>query len=341
MKISDFDYELPENNIAIYPPEIRGNSRLLVLDRRTGEIAHKKYKDLSEYFHEGDVLVLNNTKVVKARLHGIKSTGGKVEFIVLEKHNTRDDGYTVMYRGHFKVGDQINIHNHTVRVEELLSYGIARLSSTRDLYTLADEYGEVPIPPYLHRNSTDTDEERYQTVFAKQEGSIAAPTASLNFTEEIKQTLIQQGVIIVYVTLHVGLGTFLPIRSDEVENHTMHSEYYNIPRETITAIQKAKREGRKITALGTTVTRTLEYAADFIVSETTKKDISGEANIFIYPGYTFKIIDRLITNFHTPRSTVLMLAAACAGWDNLQRAYIEAIKEGYQFLSYGDTMFIQ
>jgi S-adenosylmethionine:tRNA ribosyltransferase-isomerase len=339
MKISDFDYILPDENIAIYPPAVRGESRLLALNKVTGEVEHMMYKDIVDYLDEGDVLVLNNTKVIKARMDGVKSTGGKVEVIVLEEHGDNKH-QTIMFRGKLKEGDRLRIKGEELGIRKVLGNGLAEVESKVDLYNLADEVGEVPIPPYMNREEEEIDRERYQTVFAKEKGSVAAPTASLNFTDELKERLEKKGVKICYLTLHVGLGTFMPIRSDDVEDHDMHSEYYQIPLDTIMAIQRAKQNGKKITALGTTVTRTLEFANKEILSSSTKSDLNGEANIFIYPGYEFKIVDRLITNFHAPRSTVLMLAAAFAGWENLKNAYKESIENGYKFLSYGDSMII-
>jgi S-adenosylmethionine:tRNA ribosyltransferase-isomerase len=340
MKISDYDYELPEESIAHYPPEIRGSSRLLVLNKTTGKIEHKGYADLVDYLQAGDVIVLNNTKVLKARLQGVKPTGGKVELVVLERHDTETDGYMAMYRGTLKAGDLIAIGNYEVKVREVLGNGLIHLDSDVSLYEISEMAGQVPIPPYMNRESESLDETRYQTVFAKDQGSVAAPTASLNFTKEIEAKLIEKGVRIQYLTLHVGLGTFLPIRADNVEEHKMHSEHFVVPMQTVQAIRKAKELGKTIMAVGTTVTRTLEYCAEQIKDESINIDLHGEANIFIYPGYKFQVVTQLLTNFHAPRSTVLMLAAAFTGWDNLKNAYETAKQEKYNFLSYGDSMII-
>ena len=224
-------------------------------------------------------------------------------------------------------------------VKEILGDGLAIIESNQDLRDLCERFGAVPLPPYMKRDATPLDIERYQTVFADEKGSVAAPTASLNMTEEILQTLKDKGVNVCYLTLHVGLGTFMPIRVDNLEKHKMHQEYFQIPVKTIEEIQKAKQSGKKVFALGTTVTRTLEYAAEDILNKQAEP-LTGEADIFIYPGYKFQTIDALITNFHAPKSTVLMLASAFAGWDNLKKAYDHAASEKYHFLSYGDSMII-
>ncbi|MEI7604545.1 MAG: tRNA preQ1(34) S-adenosylmethionine ribosyltransferase-isomerase QueA [bacterium] len=347
MKISDFDYDLPEEKIAIYPPEKRGDTHLLVLNKSTGKIEDKKYSDIVDYLSSDDVLVLNDTKVIKARMNAEKTTGGKVEIIILEKHGEVHDlkKQLVMYKGHIKAGDEIQIIGHdenryTLVIKNILGNGVAEAESEFDLREITQDAGTVPIPPYLHRQSEKLDEERYQTIFAKFKGSVAAPTASLNFTDELKKKLIDKGVKICYVTLHVGLGTFLPVREDEVEKHNIHTEYFIIPEVTITSIRNAKKNGKSVVALGTTVTRTLEYSADFINNSDKVGIYSGEADIFIYPGYEFKVVDKLITNFHAPRSTVLLLANAFAGANNLRNAYEHALKNDYLFLSYGDSMII-
>ena len=274
------------------------------------------------------MLILNDTRVMQSRLFCTLPDGRKRELVVLEKHG--DEPQRVMYRGKLHEKDILNINEHKIVVAKLLGNGIAEVESDVPLAELAEKYGTVPLPPYLHREATEDDKMRYQTVWAKNMGSAAAPTASLNMTEDLLSRLKQKGVIIKYLTLHVGLGTFLPIRSDKVEDHEMHSEWFRIPEDTVAAISHP--HGR-VVALGTTVARTLEYYA-----RTGKT--SGEDNIFIYPGFKFKIVDALITNYHAPKSTVLMLAAAFAGWDNLKKAYEHAIDEKYNFLSYGDSMLI-
>ena len=327
MLVSDYNYDLPEERIAKFPPKERGSTRLLVLDRKTGAVQDSFYRNLDEFLNPGDVLVLNDTRVMQSRLFCTLPDGRKRELVVLEKHG--DEPQKVMYRGKLHENDILSISNSQIFIKKILGGGITEVESETDLDVLAKKYGTVPLPPYLHREATKDDKTRYQTVWAKNDGSAAAPTASLNMTEDLLERLRQKGIVIKYLTLHVGLGTFLPIRSDKVEDHQMHSEWFHIPEDTITAIKNAKR----VVALGTTVARTLEYYA-----ETGKT--SGEDDIFIYPGFKFKIVDALITNYHAPKSTVLMLAAAFAGWEHLKSAYDHAITEKYNFLSYGDSMLI-
>lgn len=340
MHVNDFTYELPERLIATHPPKVRGTSRLLVLSRNTGAIQHARYSDLPKFLASGDLLVRNNTRVIKARLRVKNQHGADRELLLLEKHADHDaHRHSVLHRGSVRTGDKLSAGRHVIAVEDVKDGGIAVVSSDESLYDIASEHGEVPLPPYLHRAATATDTERYQTIFASNAGSVAAPTASLNFTQQLENDLYNSGVETAELTLHVGLGTFLPIREDTLENHKMHSEYFVVSSATLSAILAAKNRGSRVVALGTTVTRTLEYCAHTITAEQ-KSDLRGEADIFIYPGYKFKTVDAMLTNFHAPKSTVLMMAAAFAGWDNLKRAYDEAIKKEYAFLSYGDSMLI-
>ncbi len=365
MLVSDYSYDLPEERIAKFPPKERGSTRLLVLSRETGAIQDSFYRNLDQFLNPGDLLVLNDTRVIKSRLFCELPDGRQRELVVLEKHG--DEPQRVMYRGKLHDGDTLRMttnaqkwsaegsfggccrerrsarpvktgasdsvpeadHFEHIAISHILGNGIAEVESSIPLAELAEKYGTVPLPPYLHRDATEDDKERYQTVWAKHMGSAAAPTASLNMTEDLLDRLKQKGVIVKYLTLHVGLGTFLPMRTDKVEDHKMHSEWFHIPDDTIEAISSAKR----IIAVGTTVARTLEYYAK--TGET-----SGEDDIFIYPGYKFQLVDALLTNFHAPKSTVLMLAAAFAGWDHLKPAYKHAVEAGYNFLSYGDSMLI-
>lgn len=333
MKVSDFNYDLPEERIAKFPPEVRGTSRLVVLNRKTGEIKDSYYKNLADFLDPGDVLILNDTRVMQSRLFTKLPDGRERELVVLERHNKDQKLSRVMYRGKLHAGDILSVGDAQIKIVEILDGGIATVESGTPLETLAEKFGTVPLPPYLHRDATENDKNRYQTVWAKNAGSAAAPTASLNMTDELLAKLREKGVEIKYLTLHVGLGTFLPIRTDEVEGHKMHSEWFNIPDETITAIETAKETGHRVVALGTTVARTLEFYAK-------TGQTSGEDDIFIYPGFEFKLIDALLTNFHAPKSTVLMLASAFAGWENLHRAYDHCVAEKYNFLSYGDSMLI-
>jgi S-adenosylmethionine:tRNA ribosyltransferase-isomerase len=341
MRVSDFDYELPKHLIAQFPPTERGKSRLLVLNRQSGHINHRQYSDLIDNLEAGDVVVLNNTKVIKARLLAQNDKGQSRELLLLEQHGKAKDHHKwrCLYRGKINAGETLLVGNTPIVVTGIHDGGTADIKSSRDLYELAETAGSVPLPPYMKRNATKDDISRYQTIFAQAQGSVAAPTASLNFTDELHRQLEAKGVQVAYLTLHVGLGTFLPIRTDEVESHKMHSEYFEIPKSSVEVIQKAKQNGNKITALGTTVARTLEYASQQILQDQ-PVNLSGEADIFIYPGYQFKAVDQLLTNFHAPKSTVLMLAAAFAGWENLRHAYAEAVKENYAFLSYGDSTLI-
>ncbi|MBR0465235.1 S-adenosylmethionine:tRNA ribosyltransferase-isomerase [Candidatus Saccharibacteria bacterium] len=365
MLVSDYNYDLPEERIAKFPPKERGSTRLLVLNRESGEIIDSYYRDLDEFLNPGDVLIMNDTKVMQSRLFCRLPDGRKRELVVLEKHGAEPQ--RVMHRGKLHDNDLLKIHDNIIKIVKVLGNGIAEVESDTPLAELAEKFGTVPLPPYLHRDATDEDKKRYQTVWAKNMGSAAAPTASLNMTDDLIERLKKKGVIIKYLTLHVGLGTFLPIRSDKVEEHKMHSEWFNIPKDTIEAIETAKKHlsrnapsgpssrasvapyfprreicsskehflpsQPRIVALGTTVARTLEY-----YGKTGKT--SGEDDIFIYPGFEFKVVDALITNYHAPKSTVLMLASAFAGWEHLKNAYEHAIEEKYNFLSYGDSMLI-
>jgi len=350
MKISDYTYDLPDERIAQFPPEVRGSSRLLVLDKVSGSVSHHHYYDLHEFIEPGDLVILNDTRVIKARLLAVNTNGQPRELLLLEEH-AGSDPYKrrVMYRGAIHKDEQLSVGKTKITISDILDGGLAIITSEHDLLALAELTGKVPLPPYMRRDATKNDTERYQTVFANLPGSVAAPTASLNFTYELEKKIIAKGGKIAYLTLHVGLGTFLPIRADNIEDHIMHSEYFEIPKSTVLAIRQAKNSGRKILAVGTTVARTLEYVAKSQNSPLLEAQpptdeenvISGEANIFIYPGYEFKIVDTLLTNFHAPKSTVLMLTAAFAGWQNLEKAYKTAIQEEYAFLSYGDSMLIK
>ena len=339
MLVSDYNYNLPEENIAIRPPKVRGTTRLLVLNRQTGDITDSKYANLADFLEPGDLVVLNDTRVMRSRIFTELPDGRPRELVVLEKHDGEINH--VMYRGKLHVGDQLSVKNiaddsktdDIVTVKEILGNGTATVTANRNLTKIVADYGNVPLPPYLHRDADKDDIKRYQTVWAKELGSAAAPTASLNMTKELIEKLQDKGIQIKYLTLHVGLGTFLPIRSDNVEEHHMHSEWFHIPEDTLKAIKETKASGHRIIAVGTTVTRTLEYWA-----KTGKTE--GEDDIFIYPGFKFQAIDALVTNFHAPKSTVLMLTAAFAGWNHLKPAYEHAIESQYKLLSYGDSMFI-
>lgn len=351
MLLSDYNYVLPKSAIAQLPPVFRGEAKLLVLDKKSGKITDRHYAECLEYFDQGDVLVLNNTKVIKARLFAVDADGQDHELVLLEKHGEAEDHFRhkVIYRGQLTVGQTLKITSRDkickLNITSIEDGGIATVQSEDNLEEITNTMGTVPLPPYMKRAATPDDVRRYQTEFAKDPGSVAAPTASLNMTKDLIKQIEAKGVRVVYLTLHVGLGTFLPIRSDDITEHKMHSEWFGIPSDTVEAIRAAKQSGGRVVAVGTTVARTLEYAATRHPELASKslsinRELTGEADIFIYPGYKFKLIDNLITNFHAPKSTVLMLTAAFAGWSNLEQAYHYALNNDYRFLSYGDSMLI-
>ena len=339
MKVSDFDYELPEELIAQTPIEKRDESRLMVLDREKQTIEHRKFKNIIEYLKTGDVLVRNNTKVIPARIYGKKETGANVEFLLL--HNIEGDIWECIVRP----GNKLHIGTKVIFGDGLLKAEILDImeGGTRKVKfyyngifnEILDKIGLMPLPPYIHEELKEKD--RYQTVYAKYEGSAAAPTAGLHFTEELFEALRKKGVEVANVTLHVGIGTFRPVKEETVEEHKMHTEHFYIKKEDVEKINNAKKEGRRVIAVGTTSCRVLESIADengFV------KETEEDTGIFIYPGYKFKCIDGLITNFHLPQSTLLMLVSALAGKDYIMKAYKEAVKEKYRFFSFGDAMII-
>ena len=339
MKVSDFDYELPEELIAQIPIEKRDESRLMVLDREKQTIEHRKFKNIIEYLKPGDVLVRNNTKVIPARIYGKKETGANVEFLLL--HNIEGDIWECIVRP----GNKLHIGTKVIFGDGLLKAEISDImeGGTRKVKfyyngifnEILDKIGLMPLPPYIHEELKEKD--RYQTVYAKYEGSAAAPTAGLHFTEELFEALRKKGIEIANVTLHVGIGTFRPVKEETVEEHKMHTEHFYIKKEDVEKINNAKKEGRRVIAVGTTSCRVLESIADengFV------KETEEDTGIFIYPGYKFKCIDGLITNFHLPQSTLLMLVSALAGKEYIMKAYKEAVKEKYRFFSFGDAMII-
>ena len=341
MKTSDFNFNLPEELIAQHPLEKRDTSRLMVLDKATGEIEHKHFYDVLNYLNSGDTLVLNNTRVLPARLIGEKeNTGGKIEFLLLKriegdkweclaKPGKRAKIGTIFTFGEGKLKCKVvDIVEEGNRVIEFIYDGIFE--------QVLDELGEMPLPPYITERLEDR--ERYQTVYSKEKGSAAAPTAGLHFTEELLQKVKEKGVNISYVTLHVGLGTFRPVKVDDVNEHVMHSEFYHLEEEDAKIINDTKKNGGKIISVGTTSTRTLETIGD---ENGMVRAQSGWTNIFIYPGYEFKVVDKLITNFHLPESTLIMLVSALAGKEKVMNAYNEAVKEKYRFFSFGDSMIIK
>ena len=341
MKTSDFNFELPEELIAQDPLEDRSASRLLVLNKETGETEHKIFKDIIDLVNPGDCLVLNNTKVIPARLLGVKEdTGAHVEVFLLKKLS-KDTWETLVKPGKkLKPGARVISGDGllTATILDTMEEGIRKVLFEYDgiFEEVLDKLGEMPLPPYITHKLKDRD--RYQTVYARYDGSAAAPTAGLHFTKELLTELEAKGVRIAYVTLHVGLGTFRPVKVDDVANHHMHSEHYIITGEAADIINTTKENGGRVICVGTTSCRTIESAAD-----DTGKVIPGEndTQIFIYPGYSFKVLDALITNFHLPESTLVMLVSALAGKDNIMKAYKEAIDLRYRFFSFGDAMFIR
>ena len=341
MKTSDFDFYLPEELIAQYPLEKRDYSRLMVLDKATGEIEHKHFYDVIDYLNKGDTLVLNNTRVMPARLIGEKAiSGGKIEFLLLKR--IEGDKWECLAKPgkRAKIGTEFTFGEGKLKcqVVDIVEEGnrIIEFSYDGIFEQVLDDLGEMPLPPYITEKLEDR--ERYQTVYSKEQGSAAAPTAGLHFTKELLEKVKEKGVNIAYVTLHVGLGTFRPVKVDDVNEHVMHSEFYHLEEEDAKIINETKKRGNKIISVGTTSTRTLETIGDengFV------KPQSGWTNIFIYPGYKFKVVDKLITNFHLPESTLIMLVSALAGKEKVMNAYNEAVKEKYRFFSFGDSMIIK
>ena len=339
MELKEFYYDLPEELIAQVPIKKRDESRLMILDRKKQTIDHKVFKDILDYLQPGDCLVRNNTKVIPARIYGKKETGANVEFLLL--NNIEGDIWESIVRPGNKlhVGTKVTFGDGKLNAEilEVMEGGTRKVKFTYNgiFNEILDEIGMMPLPPYIHEELKEKD--RYQTVYAKYQGSAAAPTAGLHFTEELLEKIKEKGVEIANVTLHVGIGTFRPVKVEKIEEHHMHSEHYYIKQEDVDKINNARKNGGRIISVGTTSCRVLESIADengFV------KETEGDTSIFIYPGYKFKCIDGLITNFHLPESTLLMLVSALAGKDYIMKAYNEAVKEKYRFFSFGDAMLI-
>ena len=339
MDVKEFYYDLPEELIAQVPIQKRDESRLMVLNRENKTIGHKVFKDILDYLKPGDCLVRNNTKVIPARIYGKKETGANVEFLLL--NNIEGDIWESIVRPGNKlhVGTKV-IFGDGLLIAEILDTmegGTRKVKFTYEglFNEILDQIGLMPLPPYIHEELKEKD--RYQTVYAKYQGSAAAPTAGLHFTEELLEKIKEKGVEIANVTLHVGIGTFRPVKVDKIEDHHIHSEYYYIKQEDVEKINRAKQNGGRVISVGTTSTRVLESIAD---ENGLVREVEGDTNIFIYPGYKFKCVDCLITNFHLPESTLLMLVSALADKDYIMKAYEEAVKEKYRFFSFGDAMFI-
>lgn len=342
MNVNDFDFELPEELIAQTPLLDRTSSRLLVMDKHSGDVNHRHFRDITEHLHAGDTLVLNDTRVLPARLMGTKEdTGANIELLLLKA--IEEDVWETLVKPakKVKVGTVISFGDGLLKAEciGLLDHGGRHFKMIYDgiFYEILDQLGEMPLPPYIREKLEDQD--RYQTVFAKERGSAAAPTAGLHFTDELLDEIRAKGVNIAFITLHVGLGTFRPVSVDSIEDHEMHAEFYRITQETADLINNTKKRGGRVISVGTTSTRTLESVANRFGGEL--QEDSGWTDIFIFPGYEFKAVDGLITNFHLPKSTLVMLVSALSNRDAILNAYNEAVQERYRFFSFGDAMFIE
>lgn len=341
MKTHDFYYDLPEELIAQEPIKDRSASRLMILDKTKGEIEHKHFYDIADYLNEGDCLILNDTRVLPARLYGVKEeTGGAIEFLLLNKRTLNEWEVILKPGRRAKPGARFIFGDGLLKAEiiDIVNEGnrLVRFEYEGVFEEILDRLGEMPLPPYIKKKLED--KERYQTVYSKNPGSAAAPTAGLHFTNELLEKIKAKGVNIGYVTLHVGLGTFRPVKEDEITNHKMHSEFYILPQETAELINRTKESGKRVISVGTTATRVLETTG---MSGLPLKETSGWTDIFIYPGKKFNVIDSLITNFHLPESTLIMLVSALAGRENVLNAYNTAVREKYRFFSFGDAMFIK
>lgn len=342
MKVEDFDFHLPEELIAQTPLEDRTSSRLMIVDRKTGEVEHSLFKHIVEEFQEGDCLVLNDTRVMPARLFGVKEeTGAHIELLLLKQGNEDEWETLVKPAKRVKVGTELTFGDGLLKAvcTGELDHGGRMFKFSYDgiFYEILDKLGEMPLPPYIHEKLDNR--ERYQTVYSKEIGSAAAPTAGLHFTTELLEEIKAKGVEVVFITLHVGLGTFRPVSVDSIENHDMHSEFYSVTEEAAQTINRIKANGGKVIAVGTTSTRTLETIAQKYDGEIRAEQ--GWTNIFIYPGFEYKAIDGLITNFHLPKSTLVMLVSALTSREIILNAYNRAVEEKYRFFSFGDAMFIR
>ena len=341
MRIEEFDYALPSSLIAQYPSSQRGESRLMVLDRSQGKIEHRDFRDILDYLHPGDLLVMNNTRVLPARLIGKKETGGKCEILLIPSWNGTEGKWEVLIKGARRIrkGARIQFGKGLYGEVNEVKDGKGKIcfSGQGEVMEILQKIGHIPLPPYIKREDELLDKDRYQTIFGEKDGSIAAPTAGLHFTHPLLQSFRDQGVSTTLITLHIGIATFAPVKVTNIENHTMGAEWIEISEETVREIEETKLRGGKVIAVGTTTTKTLESFSDM---EGQVKPGKSFSSLFIYPPYRFRVIDGLITNFHLPKSTLIMLVSAFAGKDLLMKAYREAVDKKYRFYSYGDAMLI-
>jgi S-adenosylmethionine:tRNA ribosyltransferase-isomerase len=339
MRLDEFDYELPQELIAQVPAGERGGSRLLHLDGKTGALADQRFRDVLDLAVPGDVVVMNNTRVIKARLLGRKKTGGRVE-VMVERVLGSDEVLAQIGANHPTRAGAVLVLADAIEATVLgreQEFFRLRFEDCEDVYALLDRYGSIPLPMYIARAAAETDAERYQTVYARERGAVAAPTAGLHFDQSLLESLRKRGVNLAYVTLHVGAGTFQPVRVQDLAQHEMHGEWCDVPQATVDAIAAARKKGGRVLAVGTTTLRALESAA----AGGELKSTRGETRLFVLPGYRFRVVERLLTNFHLPKSTLLMLVCAFAGRDNVLRAYRHAVESRYRFFSYGDAMLIE
>ena len=342
MQLDDFDFELPPDRIAQFPAAARDDSRLMSLDRESGDVVTGRFPDVVDWFRSGDLLVLNDTRVIPARLLGTKESGGRAEVFLVQRAAGEEEVWNCLTKSSKPSRPGMRLFFAEGLEGEILADGTPPLQRVRfsfegTFFEVLERIGHIPLPPYIRRQDEDLDRERYQTVFARSRGAVAAPTAGLHFTEPILEALKAKGVAIHPLTLHVGLGTFLPVRVEDIRQHRMHEERYDVPETTAAAVNEAKKDGRRVVALGTTTIRTLEHA---VAQDGQLSAGEGVSDLFIYPGFRFRIADALITNFHLPRSTLLMLVAAFAGRDLVLSSYRRAVAEGFRFFSYGDCMLI-
>lgn len=339
MKLSDFHFDLPKSLIAQYPTANRSDSRMLVLDASSGKLADRQFTDIASLITPGDLLVMNNTRVIPARLYGVKDTGGQIEVLVERVIGDHEILAQIRASKSPKPGSRLRFSEiyHADVVERQAPFYRLRFRDERSVLAILDAIGQIPLPPYIERADEQADRERYQTVYAKQAGAVAAPTAGLHFTQALLTRLQDKGVQLAYLTLHVGAGTFQPVRVDNIHEHKMHKEWISVPQAVVDAVNATHASGNRVIAVGTTTVRSLESAA----LSGTLEAFEGETDIFITPGFDFKVVDSLVTNFHLPESTLLMLVCAFAGYDTVMHAYQHAVNAHYRFFSYGDAMFIK